>query len=373
MDIDFHMPTHIIMENEVLANRAPLLTSFGSQALLVAGTHSAEESGALDEVSSFLQEAGIRRVLFNQIQGTPTVEQLEAGAALGREAGVDFVIAVGGGAVLDAGKAIALLCASEIGEATLLPAPNQRALPLVCIPTAASIGAEATSSILLQTQDDPPVVRQIVNPVFFPTLALLDARYTLDISNDMSLQMCLETMARAVDALLAEASNPMTDALVISALGMMMDYPGRLKGEETLTLWEREDCMLAANQVGIASASGGNVLEALAVSLAAVRNYPLGVAYGLVLAELLPLLEEEAPFVFNILGNAAGFTERAALKAYLHGLMPKVEPLNIVEYDQALAGAKQNPVVHHSILKMDDERIGHVYAGIGKPQQVEPL
>lgn len=366
MDIDFHMPTHIIMESEALANRAPLLEAFGTQALLVAGKHSAQESGALEEVSSFLQDSGIRRVLFNPIQGTPTVEQLEAGAALGREAGVDFVIAVGGGAVLDAGKAIALLCASEIGEGTLMPVPHQQSLPLVCIPTTASIGTEVTASILIQTQDQPDALRQIVNPALFPTLALLDARYTLDINNTMSLHMCLETLGRAVDALISENSNPMTDALVISALGMMMDYPEKLNGEETLTLWEREDCMLAANQVGIASATGGNVLEALAVPLSLVRAYPLGVAYGLVLIQILPLLEEQAKFVFRILLNATGLESLEALTRFLTGLLPKVEPLNIVEYERVSNSAVSNLVIQSGILKMDEDSIGHVYAGVGK-------
>lgn len=361
MDMAFYLPTHIIMENEAVANHSSLFRQFGSTALLVSEKRSDEGHAALDELLFWLGEFGIKTVSYDQIVGVPSIEKIEASAALAREAQVDFIIAMGATNYLDAGRAIALLAAEEIGAQTLAPTKGQKTLPLVCIPTEVGAGMEVASSILVREKDQDDFVYTVENPSFFPTICLLDARYLLDIPNDKSLLMCFETIGRAVEALLSEGANPLTDSLVVSSLGMIMDYPAKLSTEETLTLWDREDCMLASVQVGMAGSKGGNIIEALARPLSVLHGIELGQAYGLILLALLDRIEEEATFACEILLNATDFDTVEDFRHFFQPLLPSCAMIDSDKKDKLTAMALKHPQIDKTIVDLSPEIIKGVY------------
>lgn len=366
MDIDFSIPTRVIMEGDALANRMPNLAAYGQTALLISQKQEEDRSGLEEELTTLLGEYEIKLVSYDRIKNIPSVEEIEAGAALAREARVDFILAIGSAPVLDAGKAIALLAAAEIGDQTLIASPEQKALPLVCIPTTAGMGTEVTAHIFVRHRhEDGDRLTQVVNPALAPSLALLDASYTLDTENEESLNHTLKIIARSVDALISDEANPITDALVLSALGMIVDYPEKLKSQESLTLWEREDCMLAALQVGMAMRQGRGIISTLGTALKLVRLVDLGAAYGIALHALLPAIDTQANYATEILLNAFDKDDIGDLSADLQTFLPPFAPLTRAEHDQVLNQLLDQEQELDSVLKLSEEDLSQILSGLG--------
>ncbi|MEC2130336.1 iron-containing alcohol dehydrogenase [Brevibacillus centrosporus] len=100
-------PTHIYFGLGELKRLGEAAKSLGKKALLVTGGNAAKRTGLLDRVHALLQEADVDSILFDKIEPNPRTATVDAGAALARQNGCDFILAVGGGSVMDASKAIA--------------------------------------------------------------------------------------------------------------------------------------------------------------------------------------------------------------------------------------------------------------------------
>lgn len=366
MELEFHMPTRILLESEALINHISQLEAFGPKTLVVVERTKEQDSPALEELTLLLKNVGLRRVLFDQVEGIPTIATIEAGAALGREVGVQSVIALGGQAALDTGKAIALLAASDIGEASLLPEYHQASLPLVCIPTAPGSGAEVSSTILLRADADADI-RVVQNPALFPQVALLDARYALDRSNPDTLLELLEIAGRSIEALIAQNATPITDPLAVAALGDLMTYPEKLASEASLALWEREDLFLAGCQAGMALSNAGlNVFSAFVQALETVRPMASGLAYGHMIWPVMRMMRVQAPIVTDIVLRALGVPHLDALYDALAGLLPTFTPLTVAEFDHARHLVWRNPLLKEAIIHVREEDITVILAELGK-------
>ena len=122
----------------------------GTKALLVTTNgNSVKKYGYLDKVKGLLEKQGVEYVLYDKIIPNPTVKLVDEGAALAKETGCDFIVALGGGSPIDASKMIAIMCKNPgtiwdyIGGGTAKGQPVQNgALPIVAINTTAGTGSE---------------------------------------------------------------------------------------------------------------------------------------------------------------------------------------------------------------------------------------
>ena len=149
MEYKMYGPTRQLFGAGVL-NRLHRQKFPGNNALLVisSGT-SLKSSGTLERIETQLDQAGIGYILFDQVQSNPLKSTVMEGAALARREHCDFVLAAGGGSVMDAGKVIAQMAVNPGdawdyvfgGTGGRKKAPH-RALPVVCITTTAGTGSE---------------------------------------------------------------------------------------------------------------------------------------------------------------------------------------------------------------------------------------
>lgn len=109
MNVQFYMPTRVVMGEDCIAENAELLKTLGKRAIIVTGRHSAEKNGSLRDVTEALSGNGQDYILFNKVMSNPTIACVYEGAAAAKQNQADFVIAIGGGSPMDAAKAIALL------------------------------------------------------------------------------------------------------------------------------------------------------------------------------------------------------------------------------------------------------------------------
>lgn len=374
MQLSYELRTRVIFEQDALAENAALITSLGSSALVVMDAHLEESHPAIQETLFCLEYNGIHRTLYHHTRETaPSIANLEAGAALAREASVEFVVAIGGVSTLEAAKAIGLLAAQDIDDATLLVTNISHPIPVVCIPTMPSGGTEVTDEVhIAQTGIDHLTL--VRNRLLFPYLALLDPRYMVDLSQDKIIDAYLHALGRAIETLASEKANPISDAIGVAALGNMSDLFDVMTDSEAATsLWNDEHLLLAANQTGLAIAMvGTNTLEALAAPLTYVKNMSLGRAYGLMIPPFVAYLQDRHRVVGDVIIQSLYLPTLDALQEFLWDILGEIEPLTSAEYEQVINAAQNTPGIKNSVLSLDFKDISNCYAHLLIDEESEP-
>ncbi|MEY8437414.1 iron-containing alcohol dehydrogenase [Atopobiaceae bacterium 24-176] len=141
----FHIPTKIYFGDDEFSHLGEEVADHGSTVLLTYGGGSIKRTGLYDRVRAQLAEQGLTVVELGGIDPNPRIDSVRQGAALCREAGVDVVLAVGGGSTIDCSK---FICAAAVADCDPWDwfadktTPIEDALPLVCVLTLAATGSE---------------------------------------------------------------------------------------------------------------------------------------------------------------------------------------------------------------------------------------
>jgi alcohol dehydrogenase YqhD (iron-dependent ADH family) len=209
-------PTRVFFGVGELTRLGEEAKKLGSKALLVTGGTSAKRTGLLDRAGSLLAEAQVPFVLFDRVEPNPRTSTVDEGAALARREGCDFVIALGGGSVMDAAKAIATAALSgrpiydymrgnPSGTAKDL-VPIQQALPIITIPTVAATGSEA-NHISVLTHWETHEKSSINGPGLYPKVAILDPSLTYTVPAHVTAEACADIFAHLFEAYLISAEG----------------------------------------------------------------------------------------------------------------------------------------------------------------------
>ncbi|MDB6079025.1 MAG: hypothetical protein JWO82_2772 [Akkermansiaceae bacterium] len=154
-----YTPTRIFFGADQLTAFAEATAKLGKHAFVVTGGGTVERLGYLGEVSGALEAAGVKTTFFSGIEPNPESATIDRATVELKKAGADFVVAVGGGSVMDASKAIAALAKS--GEADIWPfvlgEPKafqlQGALPIAAVPTTAATASEVTPYAVISNRE----------------------------------------------------------------------------------------------------------------------------------------------------------------------------------------------------------------------------
>ena len=153
--------------------------AFGRRALVCYGGGSAKRNGILGAVCSELAEAGVAALLFEGVEPNPRVTTVERGAALCKKEGVEVVIAIGGGSVMDCAKMIAAATMSEgsVWELVTRRAPIRAALPVLTVVTIAATGSEMDAGAVI-TNWETHEKYGIFDDRLLPRVSFLEPRFT---------------------------------------------------------------------------------------------------------------------------------------------------------------------------------------------------
>ena len=203
----FYMPVRVYAEENCLANHARELCSAGSRAFLITGRSSAEKNGSLDDVKTILESKGISYVHFNEIEENPSVETIMKARDAGLREKVDFVIGIGGGSPMDAAKAIALMIRqSEKDASYLYENGDDRALPLILIPTTCGTGSEVTGISVL-TRHDLGTKLSMTHSVF-AEYAFLDGKYLTSLPGSVLADTTMDALAHCMESYINADATP---------------------------------------------------------------------------------------------------------------------------------------------------------------------
>ena len=263
----FYIPTQIFQERNCIRNHINDLSRLGTHALIVTGKHSSKVNGSLNDLCDTLKQANLSYTIFDRVEENPSIETCVEAARLGLKENVDFCIGLGGGSPLDAAKAIALLIGEKTIDGSLFFEKKQTVHPLavVCIPTTAGTGSEATPYAILTKHAQH--TKQSIQYQIFPTLSLCDPTYL----NCVPFQVLKNT---AIDALAH---------LIESYLNTNATSYSRMFCERGLKLWGsiRDDlCDMSLTNEGFDTLMETATIAGMAISHTGT-SIPHGLSYPL--------------------------------------------------------------------------------------------
>ncbi len=288
MRFSFSGPGRIVFGPGVAVELAGIAAGYGDRVMLVTGAHPER----VRRIRDGLAEAGVVVVTY-AVLGEPTVAVAAEGADMAREAGCVAVVSVGGGSVMDAGKAVAALAANpgdpyDYLEVVGRGMPLRNApLPHVAAPTTAGTGAEATANAVLVSPEHKVKV-SLRAAAMFPDVAVVDPELTHGAPPAVTAASGLDALTQLIEAFVSRNKNPMTDALCREGLARAARSLERayLDGSDAAA---REDMSLAALLSGLALA---NAKLGAVHGLAAPLGGEFFAPHGFVCARLLPLVME---------------------------------------------------------------------------------
>jgi alcohol dehydrogenase class IV len=256
----------------------------GKRTCIVTG-RSVERSQFLIEQ---LQEQNIECVTFS-VSGEPTTTLAKEGAEVARKAQSEFVISIGGGSVLDTGKAIAAMLTNKgkledylevVGAGK--PLVNNAA-PHITIPTTAGTGAEVTRNSVLSVPEHKVKV-SMRSPLMLPTLAVVDSILTHSMAPSITAFTGLDALTQLIEAFVSKKSNPLTNGICREGIAAAARSLQRAY-ENGSDANAREDMSLASLFGGLALANSGlGAVHGLAGPLGGMISAP----HGAICAALLP-------------------------------------------------------------------------------------
>ena len=299
-----------------------VVRAIGAEAVVVVTDEALAPTPVVATVRAVLAEAGLPASVFSGVHPNPTTGDVAAGAAAVAEAAADAaavveaaavaatlrpsaplvapssppppsatwiaLVAVGGGAAIDAAKGIAIAAVNpergqDLDYRRSFAVPG---LPIVAVPTTAGPGAETSA---LGTVTDPAARRtfQVGHVSSMPAAAILDPALTVGLPPALTAAAGLEALTNALESYLSVRPNPWSDGIALQAIRMIAADLPRACADGT-DLAARSQMLLAAHLAGVAMASTGpGLCHAIGHSLGTRRDVARGVALATLLPEVL--------------------------------------------------------------------------------------
>ena len=181
-DFNYYAPTQVVFGRESEEQVAALVKKYGGTKVLVHyGGRSAQRSGLLDKICGLLSEGGVQHVTLGGVVPNPRLSLVHEGIRLCQQEGVDFILAVGDGSVIDSGKAIAMGVANpddEVWDYYVGKATPKCALPVASVLTIPAAGSEMSPATVI-TNEDGDVKLGYGNELLRPKFAIMNPERTM--------------------------------------------------------------------------------------------------------------------------------------------------------------------------------------------------
>jgi alcohol dehydrogenase class IV len=284
IEFEFATATRIIFGEGALRQVAPAAKQWGRRVFIVTGR--APERA--DQLRADL-EAGRAQCFAFAVEGEPTVDLIARGLERARERQCDVVVAMGGGSVIDAGKAIAALLTNPgelmdylevVGKGNALQNP---AVPFIAVPTTAGTGSEVTRNAVLGVPARQVKV-SLRSPLLLPRLAVVDPELTLGLPPAVTARTGLDALTQLIEAYVSIRSNPVTEGFCVQGIPLAARSLRRAF-HHGLDPGARREMSLAALFSGLALANAGlGVVHGFAAPLGG--RFPA--SHGAICAAILP-------------------------------------------------------------------------------------
>lgn len=259
-------------------------------------------AGLLERPLDNIKKLGLKTAVINDLAAEPTYNQVQHTVDAFKASGADYIVAVGGGSVMDAAKLTSVLANAEYGIQDLLDNPSManKMVRTLMIPTTAGTGAEATPNAIVAVPEKKIKVG-IVNDSMIADAVILDPQMIRGLPRQIAAATGIDAMCHAIECFTSKKKTPFSDFFALQAFRMILENIERACDEPD-ALMEKNNMLMASFYAGVAiTASGTTAVHAL--------SYPLGgryhIAHGISNAILLmPVMRFNEPACRSLLAEA---------------------------------------------------------------------
>ena len=338
--ISYFLPPRIEFGRGAIGNLGVYVGSFDGKKPLIATDAGVVRAGILSKAIESLESASMQYTIFDEIEPNPTDVMVLKGLEVFRAHACDVVIAIGGGSVMDAAKAIRLLSTHEPPlERYYLDGGGVENITgnlpaLISVPTTAGTGSEVSQAAIITDTTlrttDRWRKRALVSPHMMSSLALLDAELTLGMPPALTAATGMDAVTHGIEAYVATRYHPISEGIALQTLRMLGRNICRAyhHGDD---IEARGEMLLAASMAAVSFQKGLGAVHSLAHQLSSKEaNIPHGVANAILLPHVmafnLPYAVDSYAEVAAALGvNTSGMSK----EDMAHAAIAKIHALNI--------------------------------------------
>jgi alcohol dehydrogenase class IV len=308
-----------------------ILKDRGNNVLLLTGSKSHSRNQRIEKVINTLQQEGYS-LHFDKIRKEPSPGDIDRIVQHNKSSGIHSVVALGGGSVMDAGKAVSAMLPLVSPVRDYLEGVGNKVHPgmkkfFVAIPTTSGTGSEATSNAVLSEVGENGFKRSLRHENFMPDVAIVDPELTQSCPPEITAASGMDAFTQLVESYLSMKSNSITDALALDGIKNVHIYLYRAytNGDD---ITARSGMAYAAMLSGITLANAGlGLVHGFAPSIGSFINIPHGVICGTLMgavnrANIEALLKDknssEAHEKYATLGQLLSGENNRDLTWYMH-------------------------------------------------------
>lgn len=287
------MPHTVYSGENALENIKTILLSNQVKKLAVFTDKGIEGAGLLNYPMKVVEQIGVETVILDDLPPEPTYNQAQKLVDQFKESGADFIMAVGGGSVMDTAKLASILATNKYSIRDLLDKPDlaKKCIKALMIPTTAGTGAEATPNAIVAVPEKELKVG-IVNENMIADYVILDAIMIKKLPRKIAAATGVDALAHAIECFTSNKANPFSDIFAMEALDMILN--------NIIPACDDAEAMDAKNKMLIASFYAGVAITASGTTAVHALSYPLGgkyhIAHGVSNAILLaPVMRFNEP------------------------------------------------------------------------------
>jgi alcohol dehydrogenase class IV len=302
-------PTHIRFGAGRLAELAETCRTAGMARPLLVTDRGLAAMSITARALDMLEEAGLGRAVFAEVDPNPTGANLDVGVAAYRAGGHDGVVAFGGGSALDLGKTVAFMAGQtrpvwdfeDVGD-WWTRADASAIAPVIAVPTTAGTGSEVGRAGVI-TNEATHEKKIIYHPGMLPAAVIADPELTVGLPPALTAGTGLDAFAHCVEAFSSPHYHPMSAGIALEGMRLVIEFLPRAYADGA-DIEARGHMMSAAAMGAVAFQKGLGAIHALSHPIGAVH----GTHHGTTNAVCMPaVLEFNAPAVAERFDRAAGY------------------------------------------------------------------
>ena len=325
----FENPTKIVFGKDQIKKTGGEVRKFGRKVLMVYGQGSIKKSGVYDQVVASLKEAGLAIVEFPGVRSNPVLSYALKGIDVAKKEGVDVILAVGGGSVMDTAKTIAVGAKTDddVWDYFVFKKAIQGALPLLTVVTLSASASEMNSGAVI-TREDEAKKYSIMSPYIQPKTSILDPTALFTLSPAYSAYSAVDAIAHMLEPYFCntEPNSLLQDRLVESLVKTVMESTEAIL-KDPADYDARANMMWAAilGFNGITTAGMGRIAlpaHMMEHALSALYDIAHGAGLSITLPAWMSYMVEKNPAKFARLGRELfGIEGKDNLKVAVAGIV----------------------------------------------------
>lgn len=280
-----------------MENIPAILAQTGAKKIAVFVDKTVRSLGLFDLIEKELKKTELPYIIFDDLKPEPTYMQVQENIEEFKKSGADFVIACGGGSVIDAAKLASVLVTDEYGVKELLDDPKRakKCVEILTIPTTAGTGAEATPNAIVGVPEKEVKIG-IVNDNMMSDYVILDARLIQNLPRAIAASTGIDAMCHAIECFTSNKANAFSDTFALQSFASIMNNIEKACDEKD-ALSEKNIMQLSAFYGGVAiTASGTTAVHALSYPLGGKYHIAHGVSNAMLLIPVMRFNAEDSKF-----------------------------------------------------------------------------